>query len=287
MAASLPIWKERKEGGKGVMRQIDAVLLDIDGTLVPAGRYGVSAPVVKRVDEIRRQGVKVIVATGRSGFVMGPRLLGAFEADYYICSNGGEVLNAEKQRIYERRFTAEQVERLTAHCDAGGLSLFFAFADGYGVYTGYEAYRQREEQALGQGRQPDQSYQGWIEDCPTRDRHQAGLPFGGVLYGEPEPAFYEGLEDLQFVPFCPGGRDIYRREVDKAQTAGWLLEQLGIAFSHTAAIGDGNNDLPLLAAAGIGVAMGNARPTLKKAADFVVGPSEEDGLLEAFDWLKI
>ena len=117
MAASLPIWKERKEGGKGVMRQIDAVLLDIDGTLVPAGRYGVSAPVVKRVDEIRRQGVKVIVATGRSGFVMGPRLLGAFEADYYICSNGGEVLNAEKQRIYERRFTAEQVERLTAHSD--------------------------------------------------------------------------------------------------------------------------------------------------------------------------
>ena len=269
------------------MRKIGAILLDIDGTLVPAGRYGVSPRVVERVEKIRASGVSVIVATGRSGFVMGPRLLGAFEADYYICSNGGEVLDAQKQRIYERRFSAEQVDRLTARCDAEGLSLFFAFADGYGVYTGYESYCRGVEEALRQGRQPDKSYEGWIRDCPKRDRHHGGLPFGGVLYGQPQPAFYDGLEDLQFVPFCPGGRDIYRREVDKAQTAGWLLDQIGVPFENTAAVGDGNNDLPLLRAAGSAIAMGNARDALKKEADRVVAAAEEDGLLEAFDWLGL
>ena len=269
------------------MREIGAILLDIDGTLVPAGRYGVSPRIVERIQKIRAAGVAVIVATGRSGFVMGPRLLGAFEADYYICSNGGEVLDAEKHRIYERRFSAEQVDRLTDRCETLGLSLFFAFEDGYGVYTGYEAYCRSVEEGLRQGRQPDKSYEGWIRDCPARDRHRAGLPFGGVLYGSPQPGFCDGLEDLQFVPFCPGGMDIYRREVDKAQTAGWLLERIGVPLCGTAAVGDGNNDLPLLRAAGRAIAMGNARAALKAEADRVVGTAEEDGLLEAFDWLGI
>ena len=44
------------------------------------------------------------------------------------------------------------------------------------------------------------------------------------------------------------------------------------------AIGDDVNDLPMIKNAGLGVAMGNARPELKAAARRIIGPNSEDGL---------
>ena len=44
------------------------------------------------------------------------------------------------------------------------------------------------------------------------------------------------------------------------------------------AIGDDVNDLPMIRNAGLGVAMGNARPDVKSAAARVIGTNEEEGL---------
>ena len=47
------------------------------------------------------------------------------------------------------------------------------------------------------------------------------------------------------------------------------------------AIGDGENDLEMIKGAGIGVAMGNAVPAVKQAANFVVASNDDDGIAEA------
>lgn len=44
------------------------------------------------------------------------------------------------------------------------------------------------------------------------------------------------------------------------------------------AIGDDVNDLPMIRNAGLGVAMGNAKPEVKAAAGRVIGKNSEDGL---------
>ena len=44
------------------------------------------------------------------------------------------------------------------------------------------------------------------------------------------------------------------------------------------AIGDGSNDIPLLEAAGLAVAMGNARDELKEIADYITLPVDRCGL---------
>ena len=53
------------------------------------------------------------------------------------------------------------------------------------------------------------------------------------------------------------------------------LEKIDI--SMTAAIGDGENDIPMIQAAGIGVAMGNAMNSVKACADEIALPNSKDG----------
>ena len=47
------------------------------------------------------------------------------------------------------------------------------------------------------------------------------------------------------------------------------------------AFGDGGNDCSMIKTAGIGVAMGNALPSLKEAADFTTTSVDDDGVLNA------
>lgn len=71
--------------------------------------------------------------------------------------------------------------------------------------------------------------------------------------------------------------------VNKGQALGFLAGLLGVAQSEVLAIGDSMNDVDMLEYAGIGVAMGNANPRVKAAADFVTLRNSEDGVAAAVE----
>ncbi|MHB0858454.1 MAG: Cof-type HAD-IIB family hydrolase [Anaerolineae bacterium] len=71
--------------------------------------------------------------------------------------------------------------------------------------------------------------------------------------------------------------------VTKGSALAWLAQRLGVPRERTMAIGDSGNDGPMLAWAGLGIAMGNASREAKAAADVVVGSIEEDGAAEAVE----
>ena len=56
---------------------------------------------------------------------------------------------------------------------------------------------------------------------------------------------------------------------------------LGISPAQVIAFGDAENDIPMLQAAGMGVAMGNAAQKVKEAADFVTRSNNDDGIAYA------
>lgn len=66
--------------------------------------------------------------------------------------------------------------------------------------------------------------------------------------------------------------------VTKAAGLAWLCERDGIDASEVLAFGDMPNDIPLLAWAGHGVAMGNAHPAARAVADEVTRTNDEDGV---------
>jgi hydroxymethylpyrimidine pyrophosphatase-like HAD family hydrolase len=62
-----------------------------------------------------------------------------------------------------------------------------------------------------------------------------------------------------------------------------LTDHLGIPLGETIGIGDNNNDLELVTRAGLGVAMGNASPAVKAAADCVAPSVDEEGVVEVIE----
>ena len=82
-----------------------------------------------------------------------------------------------------------------------------------------------------------------------------------------------------FIEIVPDG-------VDKGQALMRLAAHLGIAPDEVMAFGDGQNDVPMIAAAGTGVAVSNACPAALEAADIVAPSNLEDGVAQIIEaWL--
>ena len=95
------------------------------------------------------------------------------------------------------------------------------------------------------------------------------------------------IPNCRAVRWTPVFADIIPKTGGKAVGIGAMLNHLGLDFSQCAAFGDGGNDIEMLQAAGIGVAMGGSAKEVIQAADFTTRPLEEDGVEYALEKLGI
>jgi hypothetical protein len=72
--------------------------------------------------------------------------------------------------------------------------------------------------------------------------------------------------------------EVFDPAVNKWQGLLHVARRYGISPAEIIAIGDDVNDLPMIRQAGLGVAMGNARPHVQAAAKRVIGSNADDGL---------
>ena len=114
-----------------------------------------------------------------------------------------------------------------------------------------------------------------VIDTPEgADRARAALEAafpGGAVFLKSKPHYLE---------ISPEG-------VDKGAGLRWLWEHLGLRREEVMAFGDGQNDAPMLAAAGTGCAVQNACPESLASADVIAPPNTEDGVAQVIeDWLS-
>jgi len=83
--------------------------------------------------------------------------------------------------------------------------------------------------------------------------------------------------DLEKVYSDVSSLEFSAKGIDKGTGLVSLCETLGVSPSECIAVGDGDNDLPMFRAAGLGVAMGNAAEHVKTAADRVVADLDHGG----------
>jgi Cof subfamily protein (haloacid dehalogenase superfamily) len=77
--------------------------------------------------------------------------------------------------------------------------------------------------------------------------------------------------------------DITSPEANKGKVVDFFARRFGVSPGAMAALGDGNNDILMFRKVGLGIAVGNANETVKRAANATVAPNDADGFAEAVD----
>jgi Cof subfamily protein (haloacid dehalogenase superfamily) len=115
----------------------------------------------------------------------------------------------------------------------------------------------------------------FFEDLEATDAAWTALSEGARAHLDRQTfpmAIFPEFEDVS-LHLC----EVQRKGRGKAEAYRLLAERHGIAASRVVAVGDQQNDVPLLEAAGLAVCMGNGVPALRAEADLVIGDHREDG----------
>lgn len=276
------------------MASIRLMALDVDGTLTARG-HEVTAATCRALERARDAGVEIVIATGRryrsTSLVIDA--LGFPVAA--VCLGGALVKGAEGETLEAHAFEPQAFRRVAgflrdrghavvgqrdAHPDDG---CDFVIDGSVLWHRWVSLYHERNaEHALWRRRLVEEDRDDVLvigtfgEQAELLDlavEIERSLP--DRLFVNVVPAFQEGGAYLEIVP----------ARVSKWSGLCQLAEKLGIPPQAICAVGDQRNDLPMIRHAGLGVAMGNAIPEVKDAADFVTGRHDEDGLVAVVERL--
>ena len=262
---------------------IKLAAFDLDGTLFDSGS-GISARNLEALGRIRRQGVQVVIASGRPYQVVRHVLdqLG-FAADdaYCVTMNGANVVRcADGQTVSSSFVTGADVKKVAAYALSRG-----SFVHGFSLRRGLLVSEVNPYSA--------KEFFGGLVSYSVEDflKLEDDELFYKILMAAPRSL----LERLApEVPRELTSRFAVIRSLDtlleflksgtgKGPALMSLASWLGIAPSEVIAFGDEQNDIDMVRSAGIGVAMANGSPALKAVADFVTLSNDEDGVAFALD----
>jgi Cof subfamily protein (haloacid dehalogenase superfamily) len=266
-------------------RNYDALVLDIDGTLLDEqGRMHTRTK--KALARARAEGVVVMLATGRSHWGCRDVVDGLGLEAPSVVLNGAAVYSRQEDRLIEHYAIPEEfVEDLIAFATRAQLLPVLSC-----LTAQYTREPLEGERKLLTGFRHLERVK--THELPRRD--VVRLTFFSRTHESSDALHAEvlrtaGDRPAYFTHFplsaLPGFRSSLAQVVDvqpacdgKAEAMRVLAQRYAIPAERVVAVGDANNDLPMLKAAGMGVAMGNATLEAKAAAKRVIGHNDSDAL---------
>lgn len=269
--------------------KIKLIALDLDATLLDSQKK-ISPRNLAALERARQMGVLMVPVTGRPAQGLPQAVLDLPGLRYVVTSNGATVRDLKEDRyLLEKHLTPQTSLAILDACREYKM-IREVFREGVGYLTraDYDILMDRYagtpmwEYVLG----TRQVLPGSLEDFLREDDRPVEELF--FLTGSPEEkeALRDHLSSLPGIGFAdpfPRDLEVMAGGIDKGEAFLWLLNYLGIAPEETLAIGDGGSDIPLLRAAGIGIAMDNALDYVKAAADDVTASCDEDGVALALE----
>ena len=119
----------------------------------------------------------------------------------------------------------------------------------------------------------------------TQDINKVCLVHSASFFDKNLDNLKADLKDYDVLLVGPEWLEIMPKGVSKASALDKIARKLGYTMENVMAFGDAENDVEMLAKAGIGVAMGNAMDTAKAAANVVTKTNDENGIGEVIDKL--
>lgn len=248
---------------------IKAIFFDMDGTLVAHPEGIVPDSAKEALHRARKNGVKTFLATGRHKLEMdGSPMLKGVEIDGFAALNGHYCyLNDEV--IWKKCLDHGDMAFLLDCIRKNPMSCIFEEENAiYGNYLDAElkevlasySVMVKEFRSLGHLEEHD-----FYQLIPLCDEETLEL----LLQGMPHTL---GANWGKYM------NDMIPKDGGKVVGIERFLQHFGFDWDEVMAFGDGLNDMEMLKAAHLSVAMGNGHPDLKKAADYVTADVHEDGV---------
>ena len=260
--------------------------LDMDGTLLNS-RKEISRATMEALNKLVGRGIAVSLCTGRGVAELKDYEKEFAEIPYGILNSGGCVYDFRAKKPLYRKLLDDDVvlECLKA---AGKVSAmpYLLTTDASVAQTEdmrdvsvfhmgiYQPMYDRVATVVPDAEEYVRTHPGdslklciYHRSAETREITRAAISHLGMQLADAETT------SLEVSP--PG--------ITKARGLEILCDYLGIPIWETVAVGDADNDLDVLRAAGLAVAMGNANEHVKEVCDVVVSDNDHDGIVEVID----
>lgn len=272
------------------MKGIKLIGLDLDGTLLNEKKE-LSKGNRQAIERAASQGVIIVPATGRPLVGLQPCVL-SLPIKYALTANGAAIYEiTTKKRIYEVCISRERTMAILSMLrEYDVMEDCFIDGRGYGeegklsqsdlyampeIVRAYIKATRTQVKSLPEYIRENNSM---VEKITVNFREK-----DGILLWEKEilERLSKEFPDCAVVKGIPTNLEITDAKATKGNAILKLGELLGISREEIMVCGDSQNDMEMIRAAGLGVAMGNAIPEVKKAADYITLSNEEDGVAKA------
>lgn len=272
------------------MNAIKLIALDLDGTLFN-NQSQISAHNIDTIKKANEAGATVVISTGRPYSGLPFEQLKGSGIRFAITTNGSAIYEIESGKcLFEEAMDEEIILPI--------LDFLLTKDIHMDAFIGGKGYTPVQCVAAGQKLANPPALKHYILNTRVRvDNlplfiHENQLkvqkmtlnfyPEGDIFKDREEVRKY--LESNPAVTMVSGGYnnlEFTRADVNKGIGLQKMAQLLDIPVAQTMAVGDTENDLAIIRAAGVGVAMGNATAAVKSAADYITTSNDEDGVAAA------
>lgn len=270
---------------------IKLISIDLDGTLLDTARR-LPRKNRRAIQEAKRNGVEILISTGSPYDLMPHDELEDLDISYAITANGSAVYEYKTGKcIYEESIETDAILPILEFLLTRDMHIDM-FIQGKAYCPAYT------REVVGKLDVPEARKQYilnkrvWLEDTLSyiRDNRlsvqKITMNFypdqtGNLVDRAEVKAKLEKYTLLDVVSGGWGNLEITKKGVNKGLALQKFCEIRNLSTKNIAAIGDSLNDLSIIQAAGIGVAMGNAMAEVKACADYITLSNDECGVAEA------
>ncbi|MBQ6972563.1 MAG: HAD family phosphatase [Synergistaceae bacterium] len=267
------------------MGNVRLIAFDLDGTLFN-DKKEVTPETFRTLERAAEMGIEIVPATGRFWDAIPDNVKALDFVRYALTLNGAAIFDVKERRtIAEFPIPAMRAETL---CRVfGDLGVVYDFvADGKG-YMRRDNYERLAEVMIGEWQvKIVRDMRSPVDDVYDTLSRVSGVQKMQIYTKDAElranlmKSLPHVFPRLLFTSSVPNNIEINDTRANKGDGLRFLAGHLGVAMGDTLAFGDGLNDIAMIEAAGIGVAMGNAADEVKNAADYVTVDNNNNGVAE-------
>ncbi|AWX69175.1 YcsE-related riboflavin metabolism phosphatase [[Mycoplasma] anseris] len=255
------------------MTKYKILVFDIDGTLLPFGVDELTPRMKEMFEKLKQNGYINVLCSGRDIFTVGKQINNPY-VDYFVGANGTFILDLKtNEYVFEKTIEYEDYKKFAEYAKENNLPYSFV-GNKWGYYNelfnvDHWFYKPYKDKFISIDEFEKQNDKNYLITVSSKESH--------VLGAKLSKFFEENNMNVWVLAEWDGGVFISAKGITKAVGLKILADLLGYSLEEMVAFGDSENDVEMLEAVGLGIAMGNGEDVTKNVAKEICLPVTEDG----------